>query len=293
MPEEFERESTSIASFEDQFNRQETLNFLGGLLKVVDAIPEKRKTEPPVFICPGWGEDQETFKDSLRTLFDAGRHVISLRHVERQVPLEFREREQEYSIAELRKARAIEAVLDSKQIGRVDIVAHSEGAINAAIFSILHPEKVRNLVLVNPASLIGKDSFSRLAGRYLVNIIRGIHEALADPEGREALERSGIATWRYVTSNIVGAAESASAIAGSQIQDILKKLHEAGIGIAVVHGVDDPVFSMQRMQSILRSEYIDGFYSVKGGHNDIYVHPNKYMMLVDQALDAFDKRPLS
>ena len=73
---------------------------------------------------------------------------------------------------------------------------------------------------------------------------------------------------------------------------MLRDLHQKGIGISVIHGVDDPVFPMDKMQEIVKADQIDGFYSVKGDHNEIYVHPEKYIPLVDEALQSLENKKI-
>ncbi|MBI3630949.1 MAG: hypothetical protein HY221_01260 [Candidatus Sungbacteria bacterium] len=45
---------------------------------------------------------------------------------------------------------------------------------------------------------------------------------------------------------------------------------------------------MERVQEQTTKEMVDGFYSVNGTHNELYLHPEKYTALVDNALDALE-----
>ncbi|MBI3630948.1 MAG: alpha/beta hydrolase [Candidatus Sungbacteria bacterium] len=63
---------------------------------------------------------------------------------------------------ELRKVAALLKTLDEKDIAQTDIVAHSEGAIYGVMAALLRPERFRNLVLVDPAGMVGEDTQTRL-----------------------------------------------------------------------------------------------------------------------------------
>jgi len=46
--------------------------------------------------------------------------------------------------------------------------------------------------------------------------------------------------------------EEAMAISQVQLEDTLQELHNNGVGIAIVSGVNDPVFPMKRLQKIVK-----------------------------------------
>jgi pimeloyl-ACP methyl ester carboxylesterase len=122
--------------------------------------PDNPKTNVPVVLAPGWSENRKVLQACAAELYAAGRPVIALDHPRRGGTVEPKE---EYPIDELRKALTIREIIKQEGIEKVDILAHSEGAINGAMAASLEPETVRNMVLVNPAGLIGKDTLPRLA----------------------------------------------------------------------------------------------------------------------------------
>ncbi len=285
---EFSPESGDYKSFEEQFENRQKIESLGGVIEVVDVMPERPKTEVPVIFAPGWGETPETFKDSVKTMAELERRVLSLEHSRGGETEELPQTE--YPADELRKALALIKVLEEKGIDRADIIAHSEGAINSVIAAAFHPEKIRSMVLVGPGGLIGPDKFPKLVGRFSLNVIRSAVRAWQEPDSREAIVRDGNETGKYILKNIPRAWKEAVAISESDIHEALKELHEQGIGVAIIHGVDDPVFPMDKIQEVVKKDQIDGFYSVKGDHNEIWIHPEKYVALADQALDALEKK---
>lgn len=277
-----------MRSFEEKFANRQKIELLGGAIEVVDVMPERLKTEVPVVFAPGWGETPETFKDSIKIMAELERRVLSLEHSRGGKTEELPQTE--YSADELRKALALIEILEAKGIDRADVIAHSEGAINSVIAAALHPEKFRNMVLVGPGGLIGPDKFPKLAGRFSLKLINNTINAIVEPERMTALLRGGRESLKYVVKNPAKSLKEAVAISESEIHETLKDLREQGIGVAVIHGVDDPVFPMDRMQDIVERDQIDGFYSVKGAHDEIWVHPEKYVALADQALDALERK---
>jgi len=60
--------------------------------------------------------------------------------------------------------------------------------------------------------------------------------------------------------------------------------------ISIIHGVDDKFFPMERVQKMTTSKIVDGFYSVKGTHNEILLHQETHTKLIGQVLDALEKK---
>ncbi len=79
-------------------------------------------------------------------------------------------------------------MLEEKGVEQLDIVAHSESALWTLIVATMHPEKIRNIVLVDPAGLIDEDTTARLATSFCLDIVQGVlnKEKLPHPE----IERS-------------------------------------------------------------------------------------------------------
>ncbi len=287
----------SIDNFEEQFNRKEFFDFLGEEIEVVDVSPDSLKTEVPVIIAPGWGESPETLKESIRELFKSGHRVISLTHL--RVGGDINDKNDGHT-AELRKAGAIQTVLKNKGIKEIDAVAHSEGAINIALAALSstnsESEQVglfRNIVLVSPGGLVGKNSFfnlkllTRFASETIKNVAHGLTHRPVQKQALKSLRDLIV----YINKNPFRATDEAISISESDIRETLKTLHDKGVGISVIHGADDAVFPMDSMQKQLgNSKIIDGFYSVKGGHYEISKHPKVYTHLIDSALGALEKK---
>ena len=298
--------SNSAESFNQQHESEvekdifirEQFEVAGGVADVVDIKPEKIKTDVPVLFAPAWGCTIEVYKPTLKELSEHERRVISLDHP--RVGGDFdaaKEAEgiddyiDKYPQEELRKALNILNVLDQKCIEKVDVITHSEAAINTAIAALLHPEKFRNIVFFAPAGMIGEDKFTRLLQGFAAQSKPA--ESTKDLPMNEAQKHvASVVTpevLKYLAKNPIRALNETRDIAKTQIHEIIRYLHDKGIGIVVMAAVDDPVFPMNDMQKIAKMDMLDGFLSVKGGHGGIGERPEMFMNAAEQMLTALEK----
>ena len=146
---------------------KEKIERVVGTLEVTDITPkpENLKDRVPVLLIPGWAETPKTHDDTVKTIAMEGRRIIAIK-----IPrIGGVKPEGEFSEAEYTKARALVDVLNKKGIKTTDIIAHSEGALSAImaaeIFTSQHqPQRIRNIVFVEPVGLIGKDHLRNLMG---------------------------------------------------------------------------------------------------------------------------------
>lgn len=282
-------------SFRNQFDRKEYVKVGGGSVEIVDIVPERAKTEVPVLMAPGWSQTAEVYRPAIQTLVEKERRVVSLNHprwgaASDSIP---EKAAAQYPGEEVRKAFNILGVLDEKGIEKTDVVAHSEAAVNVSIAAVLHPEKFRNIVFVAPAGMIGTDTFTRLLQGFAGQAkgrpesMEGI--AITETE-KQIMKTAALEAIKYIAKNPVRAFREGKNIAESQIHDMLRYLHEKGIGIVVMSGVDDPIFPMGRMQEIAKADMLDGFLSVKGGHGAIGEHPELFMAAAEEMLTAVEEK---
>lgn len=275
---------------ERQFEHPEIIELAGGTVELLDIIPEQKKTEIPTIMAPGWGNTPEVYKYNMLHLASSARRVIGVRAPHGIEAGEIAgEMTKEFPAAELRKVAAILNTLDAKGIEKVDVVAHSEAGIYMIIAATLAPEKFRNIVLVNPGGIIGEDSVARLGVGFVKNAVTEVVRGMRDkhPEKNSA----NIGTFlRVLFSNPTESLKQVLAISNSDIREMLKELKDKGIGISIVHAVDDKGFPMERVQKVITPTHTDGFYSIKGTHNEIFLKPQTYSPVVEYALSAMEKK---
>lgn len=239
---------------------------------IIDINPEEKKFEIPVIVAPGWGKIVEPFKEnSLQVMANDGRRVLSLDHLRK---LEIKNIPVGFPIEEIQKAMAVLDVLEQKEIEKTDAIGHSEGGLYLALAASINPEKFRNLVFVDPAGMIGHDSFFNLAYRFAIK--EGSKSKLPPLMMLKAMAD-------YVGRNPAMSLREIKQVSQADIYDILKYLKEHGLGISFVFGTEDDVFPMNRVQKTYSAkkasgeinsykDILDGFYSVAGTHGEFIGH---------------------
>lgn len=277
----------------EQFMRPEILELGGEKIEVHDIAPEKLKTEVPVVFAPGWSGTPEAYRDNIVNLAAAGRRVLSVNAPHGIENHDIQGEEvKDYAPVELGKLAAVTEALEKKGVQKVDAVAHSEAGIFLTIAATLNPERFRNLVFVDPAGMIGKDNMARLGVGFSIDLVKQIvREARREDDDRMSPKPGGaLAPLKVLFSNPKASFRGVAAIANSDIHEMLEDLKKKGVGISIIHGVEDRAFPMERVQEVVNTDQVDGFYSVKGGHNESILTPRKYTELIDYALDAMEKK---
>lgn len=273
---------------EKQFENKEKIKLPGGEVEIIDIKPSVRKTKIPVVLGVGWGGKSNAYKNNILSLANSGRRVIVIDAVHGIDYDSDGNNEKGLPNAELRKVAALITVLDNKNIKKVDAIGYSEGAIYITLAAILHPKKFRNLVLVNPGGMIGKDKESRLTAGFLHDLVKNFIKSISN---KDSLKRFAIfygGMFKSAVSDIVKAVNEISAISDSQIQEFLRDLKKKGIGISIIHSTEDYAFPITRMKKFTKPEYVDHFYSVKGYHGDFVMRAEKYTDIVDDALNVLE-----
>lgn len=270
----------------EQYETREILELSGGSVEVIDINPDHQKTEVPVIVIPGWSATPEVLKDNIVTFAEQGRRTIS---IDSPHGIDA-EKLKHLPEAELRRVAALIETLEKKDIDKVDAVAHSESGIALAISATLYPDKFRNIILVDPGGIIGKDRADKLAGRFSMDILKQIIDGMKNRKRMMPISRAFKEAAKSITSNPSQSFKEVLAISNTQIHNMLRDLKEKGIGISIIHGVDDKAFPMDRVQQIAESDQLDGFYSVKGTHNEFYLNAAKYTKVADEALDALEAK---
>ena len=197
-------------SFEGQLSHREEI--MPGVF-VVDLIP-LNQASPPIYLNIGWNAQIEDYTDPLRLAFDNNRRILCA---------EFPDEPEE------QKADQILDFLRGKGIVKADFVAHSVGAISAALAALKESAIVEKLTLINPASLIPDDSPKDLIRRYrhLLQQLPGFARATEIGSTQKIFDMA-----RTITS--------------FDMDDVLKRIAGFGINILAVQAEDDTLFPMDR-----------------------------------------------
>jgi pimeloyl-ACP methyl ester carboxylesterase len=230
---------------------------------VVHVVP-KNPTEPPVFVEPGYLSRGGDYERIIKSLYDKHHEVVSIDHGGTHGVLELTPRQEQLlekyfdprREIPIRKAITMLKVLEHEGITEVNVVAHSAGAVDAAIAALIQPEhiKIRNIIFFCPAGLIDKDN-----GR----LLRGLqgHVGMSDTQWMERASRSPLK-----------ALQEGLGLLGVDIHSLLRQLHESGVGMFVISGDDDPLFPADLMERFLDDDIekdLIKFVRFKGGHGDM------------------------
>lgn len=283
-------------TFETQFSAKETVEFPEGKIDVVDVSPAVLKDPIPVLLAPGWSENQDTYKKSLKVIFEGGRRGITVGYARRGGEVK---KHETYPQAELRKANQLLGVIEIKGIKRVDGIFHSEGAVNGLIAAMLRPDLFRNIVLDKPAGMIGEDGKTMLMGRFLKLMVKEAIErkpfSFSDPTN--SVSTAGRLT-RYMAGNPLRMWSEMDALITEDITNFIHHLESKGVKISIIAGVNDPLFPVKRQIEHMKKVKdkqganlpIEGYYSVTGGHNELSIHAEAHTALAVNALDGLQRR---
>lgn len=145
-------------------------------------------------------------------------------------------------------------------------------------------------MLVNPAGMMGKNTFPKHLFKYYSELFRDFKSSLQGEVSPVSVGREYKEIVKYFLSNPSLSIKEAVAISQADIIQTLKELKDYGIGVSVIAAVDDKIIPMEKIQEKVYSDIVDGFYSVKGSHNSILLQSKEYIGVVDHALGALEAK---
>lgn len=287
------------------------------IMKVYDVIPLEPKSDVPVMMVPGWTGTAEGMRENILTMAEKYRRRTLIVDAPRGItPGKF---PAGYPPVEARSGAALMKAIELKQLDHVDAVSHSKGGIFLVGAATVYPEKFRNLVLVSPPGLMGKDGWLRLLTSFSRDIYEQYSRLKHDPKGMTKLKQ--------VFRQIIDALKTdpditisgVQAIIRSHLEPLLINLKEQGHGIIIISPIDDLEFPTKRMAGsvirpgdeknlaitkpgIVTKDMVHGLWSVsgfkdqqgnrvKGHHNIMFEQPEQFSGIIDQALTLLENQP--
>lgn len=257
------------------------------MLSLLDLNPKKMQKGVPVIFAPGWSNSPRTVSSSLSILVEEGRRVISLAHSRRNEIIEIEEGPEGVGKEELQKALALLGVLKGKAINEAILVGYSDGGIYGLIAALICPEKIKSIILVDPAGVTEEKSVFRMLIKLAKEAGVGFLDAIRNSNLWRPLGRIIKDLLEYVFKNPLMSYRELLEIYQANTLNMLIQLRNKGIRITVVFGEDDEVLSMKEAQKRLQiGKHIDEFIIAPGGHAEIISRPQKIMSIVNQKLDV-------
>ena len=279
---------------------------LDGEISFIEVVPKRTISQIPIFFAPGWGGIVHPgVVEIIKTLGKKSRHSIAIDHphniqsVSTQIPAAIVKK---YAFAEVRKAAALLAFLEKMRIRKVDVLAHSEGAIYTLIAAAAKSDYFRDIILTNPVGLIDQDNLLKIATRRITSIIspdRKRPHATSTTKGRilsgKRFRTPRIATLKgegragFILKSPITAVQDAISLANSHVHSLLRDLDQRRIRVVILACANDRLVHLEKLQAVLSSaDGVDGFLTFEGGHTEILRYPRGYALAVDEILNSLN-----
>jgi pimeloyl-ACP methyl ester carboxylesterase len=273
-------------AFERQYDNPNRVEIGTDTACIYDIAPPHPRSSVPILFCPGWMENPQNHKETIYALYRQGRRTV---FPDSPHGIEARPRAN-LPMAQLRHAEVLIATLKHQGIDEADAIAHSAGAIGLAIAGTASGgPRFRNVVLQSPAGLCGGETVASVAWHAWQESRQETRRQRWKPTEHQLIRDPGRRRMYWV-STLARTVAEINAIANVDIRELLIEMRRRGGLLAVVHGTDDRLFSMGRMQRHVDVGVVDGFYSVEGGHQQILLEPSQYASLASEALLALERR---
>lgn len=230
--------------------------------------------EPPLLISPGLLNSSSTMFPVMDEFASRGIRTIAIEHARRghRVKNEvFAEAASEYSGIEAAKAETLLNVIENRRLGPVDLLGYCEGAVNGAALATRYPDKIRNFVLLNPAGMMGEDSFLRVFKVFVDKSLKDVKHTFERPS-QEKEESSETSRASLLADRLLGL-PTLYHLARARIDSDLTELQHAGVNVAVLQSYRDSLYPYYDVAKHVPEEITyTSLANRKLGHAAIYTH---------------------
>ncbi|MFA6428828.1 MAG: alpha/beta hydrolase [Candidatus Buchananbacteria bacterium] len=248
---------------------QKTKQFWQELTKLFLFLFKEKPANLPIVIVPGWAGTAKNYQTLISSLQKQTNQKIYF---------------VDYHQADLINIDILYDFLIKHQLAKVNLIAHSAGAINALTLARYEPQLFNKIVLVDPAGLIKDNNFSHLIGHGLMYLLNSSKDILA---GRNRI--AGLTVIRdliqYTFDNPIKSLAETKNISDHQISGFIQPLLQAGIKLYLIHGERDSLFPVTEITAIAKRNHLTNFYTVPAEHNDIFIAPEPYVKIIAKILN--------
>lgn len=291
------KESLPNIPFEEQFRRKHTIEISSKKIEYSHFSPEKTTSNVPIVLLPGLTENPVLLKKLIKKLYDDGRSVYTLAYPRDAIPVD----ESEHPPAQEQKIVVTSALIKEARkvnsVNKVDLVARSDGGINATFAAARNPEAIDNLILVDTKYTNRENPFL-LSFRLLDHAKQEAKDVIEKPFAQGYLVHGVTRGIMYVAPHPSHTWQEIRAIAATDIKPTLVEIREKGVAIYGVHGTSDALLPFDQAQKAISvftkdsPKLFDGFYSTGAhqkspsiDHASIYKY-DKYIDVISYAVKA-------
>jgi pimeloyl-ACP methyl ester carboxylesterase len=279
--------------FDEQFIRKTIIALDMGkkaVLTVTDVAPLTSQVHEvnslPLLIAPGFLVSLERFRPSLTEFWSAGKRTLIVEHPQHIVNSKGRSSDGtllglcgSLPKIELVRTASLLKVMDEKSLAKTDVIGLSEGAINATLLALMHPERIRSLILINPAG-IGEERFSRLVRFFASKTVEALSEIVIDHKPKVARNRAPLL---HYASNPLSRMRSLRAMSECRIDNLFATIERAGVPIGIIKSSSDPIYPEELTRSHIDFKTISSYVVLDhpgAGHSPLYSLPERTVQTV-------------
>ena len=244
-------------------------------------VPEGEPSGLPILIAPGWTATFPLIRHILLDLRQLNRPIYAVLHPRvKQLP----DNEGEYDGTQILKADHILAVIKEYNLNKVDLLSHSSGSIEAVRVAELIPDKIRSLLLLNPAGLLHKPSLFKFYRRSLIKMVDDTWQSIvARNRNKEMYNYHYGQGRRYILFHIPKAFKELHGINRAKLHSAIEGLRAKGVYVAVIAGDSDVMYPLKELRHDAKS-IVDHFKVTHGWHDAVLFHPEHYTKLIGDEL---------
>jgi len=177
-------------------------------------------------------------------------------------------------------------------ISDMDVIAHSQGAIESLIMAVTNPGLVKNMVLVNPAGIIPmteKELTMQGLKEFVTGVGKGGEGATFDQKIADVIENFGVLKDSRATI--------ADFSQNENMVDLIQSIREHGTKVGIIMTDQDKLFEITKMydqltddKSVPLYDRLDGHKILAGNHGSILSQDNLHE-ITDLMTELRDREP--
>lgn len=169
----------------------------------------------------------------------------------------------------------------------VVLVAHSEGAVAAALLALAYEEKTQSPVILMAPAGLDVEGFGVLMGRFVRQFLKGLTGRVTSShtEGTRVANNYHLEVLRYLIRNPIQLARDAWALAKIDLRPLLKEITKTQKQVLCILYKHDQLFSSSRVVKKLREIFPTvSIQVIQGVHAQPHIDPTDTLRVIQGTL---------